>query len=212
MKFGDKSISVKNSLYTDANFFQFFSFGLKLGAPNEVLTGKNSIVLTEEIANRLFGMQNPVGTTITCNNQTFVVSGIARNVPANSHIYFDVVFPLEPLITAPGVYIAWNGGMDASTFIKLHHAGQQTELAAKLPDFLWKKINKAEEGTGFFSEFVLEPFPKIHLYSSLVSVARVAMITPRIHKKIVHAKGKSNGKSPNHAKVTTSASRKGSKR
>ena len=167
LKFGDKSISIKKSLYTDANFFHFFSFGLKLGDPRTVLIDKNSIILTEEVADRLFGDQNPVGTTITCNNQSFVVSGIAKNAPVNSHIRFDVVLPIEPLITAPNVYISWNGGMSASTFLKLQHPGQQTALAGKLANFLWKKINKANKASGFFHEFVLEPLPKIHIYSQV---------------------------------------------
>jgi putative ABC transport system permease protein len=167
LKLGDKSISVKNSIYADVNFFRFFSFGLKLGDPNTVLTDKNSIVLTEEIATRLFGDQNPVGVMVTCNNKPYVVSGVAQNVPKNSHLRFDIVFPLEPLITAPGVYIAWNGGMSASTFIKLHKAGQESELAAKIPDFLWQKVNKEDAGSGFFTEFALEPLTRIHLYSKV---------------------------------------------
>jgi len=167
LKLGDKSISVKSSLYTDPNFFRFFSFGLKLGDPRTVLNDKNNIVLSEETANRLFGNQNPVGTTIICNNQSFVVSGIAKNAPVNSHIFFDVVFPIEPLISAPGVYIAWNGGLEATTFLKLHHADQQTEMANKISGLLWEKVNKAEKGSGFFTEFELEQLTKIHLYSKV---------------------------------------------
>ena len=167
LKLGDKSISVKNSLYTDPNFFRFFSFGLKLGDPQTVLTDKNSIVLTEETANRLFGNQNPVGATITCNDQSFVVSGIARNAPLNSHIQFDLVFPIEPLITAPGINLGWNGGMSATTFLKLHKADQQAEMANKISDLLWEKVNKAEKGSGFLTEFELEPLTKIHLHSKV---------------------------------------------
>jgi putative ABC transport system permease protein len=167
LKLGDKSISFKNSLYSDANFFRFFSFGLKLGDPETVLTDKNSIVLTDEIATKLFGDQNPVGATITCNNQPFVVSGIANNAPLNSHIFFDVVFPLEPLLTTPGIYLAWNGGMSATTFFKMQRAGQEVDLAKKLPDFLWEKVNKAEKESGFSTDLVLEPITRIHLYSKV---------------------------------------------
>ncbi|HZL11649.1 MAG TPA: ABC transporter permease [Prolixibacteraceae bacterium] len=167
LKFGDKSISVKSSLYTDPNFFHFFSFGLKLGDPQTVLNDKNSIVLSEETATRLFGNQNPVGTTITCNNQSFVVSGIAKNAPVNSHIFFDVVFSIEPLIRAPGVYLAWDGGLSATTFLKLHRANQIANLNNKISGLLWEKVNKAQKGSGFFNEFELEPLTKIHLFSKV---------------------------------------------
>ncbi|MGQ8337419.1 ABC transporter permease [Sunxiuqinia sp. A32] len=167
LEFGEKSISINQSVYADANFFQFFSFGLKLGEPATLLVDERSIVLTENVAGRLFGDQNPVGATITCNNKYYVVSGIANDVPLNSHIPFDAVFPIEPQIKAPGTYISWDGGMSATTFIKLYQANQLAELESQMPDFLWKKTNKANEGSGFFTEFELEPLARIHVHSTV---------------------------------------------
>ena len=162
---GEKSIQVKQSLYSDANFFQFFSFGLKEGDPSNVLTAPNSIVLTEEIAHKLFGENDPIGSVITCNDNSFVVSGIVNSIPSNSHICFDVLFPIEPLIYTPNAYISWDGGMSVSTFIKLYNINQMDELVAGLPNFLWKKINEKDDGSGFFTEFELEPLTSIHLHS-----------------------------------------------
>jgi putative ABC transport system permease protein len=167
LKYGDKIISVKQSLYADANFFQFFSFGLKLGNPSTTLTNNKSIVLTANIAHRLFGNQNPVGATITCNNKSCVVTGIADNPPVNSSIRFDIVLPIESLIKAPGVYISWNGGMEATTFIKLYNANQLAEVKSQIPKLLWEKVNKANKGTGWFTQFELEPITRIHLHSNV---------------------------------------------
>ncbi|MFB6341687.1 ABC transporter permease [Saccharicrinis sp. FJH62] len=167
LKFGEKSISISKSLYADANFFQFFSFKLQMGEPGSVLTDLKSIVLTESVSHRLFGNEDPVGNTIICNNKSYVVSGIATDPPLNSHIPFDVVFPIASQIKAPGTFISWNGGMSATTFIKLHQANQLVEVKRKLPDFLWEKVNKANEGSSFFTEFEMEPIARIHLHSNV---------------------------------------------
>ena len=167
IKYGERSISINQSLYADANFFRFFSFGLTMGDPSNVLSDNNSIVLTQDVAHRLFGNQNPVGATVSCNNKSYVVSGIAADAPLNSHIPFDVIFPIESQIKAPKTYISWNGGMSATTFIKLHQANQLADVNSKLPDFLWGKVNKGNKGSGFFTEFELEPLPQIHLHSKV---------------------------------------------
>jgi putative ABC transport system permease protein len=167
IKYDEKIISIHQPLYADANFFQFFSFGLKTGNPSQVLNNDNSIVLTEDVASRLFGEQNPIGAMVFCNNQSFVVNGIANEVPLNSHIAFDAVFSIEPRIKTPGVYIAWDGGMSAATFIKLYDANQIADVTGRLPDFLWEKVNKDDHGSGFFTEFEMEPLTRIHLHSKV---------------------------------------------
>lgn len=167
LKYEEKSISINQSLYADANFFQFFSFKLKMGEPGSVLTDQKSIVLTESVAHRLFGNQNPIGNTIICNNKSYVISGIAADPPLNSHIPFEAVFPILSQIKAPGTYISWDGGMSATTFIKLYQANQLAEVKSKLPGFLWEKVNKADKGSGFFTEFELEPITRIHLRSNV---------------------------------------------
>ncbi|MBI9068023.1 MAG: ABC transporter permease [Salinivirgaceae bacterium] len=94
-----------------------------------------------------------------------MITGIAENVPLNSHIQFDAVLPLKSLLESPDVYMGWDGGVSAATFVKLSNAGLAQVVNSKLPDFLYPKINKKNEGTGHFSEMYLEPFLNIHLKS-----------------------------------------------
>ncbi len=73
-----------NFLAVDDSFFSMFSFDLLKGSASEVLTLKNSIVLSQSYARKLFGTVSPVGKKITINDTEFVVSGIMKDFPENT--------------------------------------------------------------------------------------------------------------------------------
>ncbi len=162
----DNRMRFDKVLYTDNNFFEFFTFSLVTGNTSTVLNG-NKIVITEETASRLFGGQVALGKSVTLNNKLFQVSAIAKTPPHNSHLQFDAVVPINTLLNAPDIYVGWDGGMSAHTFVKVEQKADVKNIDAKLVPFLWSKVNEKNEGSGFFSEFTLEPITKIHLFSNV---------------------------------------------
>lgn len=79
--------------YTDANFFDFFNFPLVQGDPQTALTEPNSIVLTESLANSIFGEEIALGKNLrTGSGLTMKVTGILRDLPDNTHLAFDALF------------------------------------------------------------------------------------------------------------------------
>ncbi len=167
LKFNDKVITLEKAVFADSNLFSFFSFNIIYGKNSQLLTGKNSIVLTQKISERLFGNENPLGKLVEYDNNSYIITGIAADIPLNSHIQFDAVFPMETLINSPDVFIGWDGGISATTFVKLFSSKLETNVEEKLPDFLWEKVNKKNKDTGFFTEFYLEPLGQIHLFSKV---------------------------------------------
>lgn len=167
LKFEDKQIALKKAIFADSNLFSFFSFKILYGNPKQFLADKNSIVITQKIAKRIFGDKNPLGNLITYDNNTYTITGVVEDVPLNSHLKFDAVFPMETLIGTPDVFVGWDGGISATTFVKLYSSELETEVEEKLPDFLWEKVNQKNEDSGFFSEFYLEPLDQIHLFSEV---------------------------------------------
>ncbi len=81
-------------LFVDDNFFSVFSFPLIYGNAKTVLTGLNSIVLTEETAIKYFGSTNVIGKTLELeiNNkfEPFPVTGLDQESPQNSSINFTM--------------------------------------------------------------------------------------------------------------------------
>jgi putative ABC transport system permease protein len=108
-----------------------------------------------------------LGKPIEYDNNFYTITGVVEDVPLNSHIQFDAVFPMETLIGEPDVVVGWDGGIAATTFVKLYSSELKTSVEEKLPGFLWEKVNKKNKDIGFVSQFYLEPLGQIHLFSDV---------------------------------------------
>lgn len=74
-----------NYLAVDNSFFNIFSYPLISGTASEVLNTKNSILLSESYARKLFGSLSPIGNKVAINtNNKFVVTGIIKDFPENT--------------------------------------------------------------------------------------------------------------------------------
>lgn len=82
------------NLVCDSNFFTFFTFPLKDGDPAYVLSNSDKVVISESAARRLFPDVDPIGRRLFFHTQDFTVSGVMFDMPSNSHIQADIVFPL----------------------------------------------------------------------------------------------------------------------
>lgn len=161
---GNEPISVKDLVVTDSTFFHFFNFDLISGNPEKVLAQPNSIVLTEKIADRLFGEMDPVGKTILANNKIeLTVTGVLEDIPANSSLYFNGLVSFTTLyqMMDPERFENWNNYI-ANTMVKIHENAEIDELVSKMEtvaqthqwdefDVLcFKDLHFFEEGVGKF--------------------------------------------------------------
>jgi putative ABC transport system permease protein len=90
---GDVVFAEERVYAVDSNFFQFFSFQLISGNPLTALRDPNTVVLTEKIAKKYFGSENPLEKLIVIGNdkKTYKVTGVAADCPNNSHFIFNVL-------------------------------------------------------------------------------------------------------------------------
>lgn len=115
--------------YAGADFFNIFSYNLLQGKEDNVLADKNSIVISEELALKLFEtVENAMGMIIKVNHEyEYIVSGIFENTPTHSTSQFDMVMPFEkvkeliPWVTSwgssgPVVYAALIEGTNIESF------------------------------------------------------------------------------------------------
>jgi putative ABC transport system permease protein len=83
----------KDGLYADSTFFDIFSFDLAKGNARTALVNPNSIVITNQLSEKLFGKENPIGKTIKFFNgdseQNYIITGLINKIPANSHFTFS---------------------------------------------------------------------------------------------------------------------------
>ena len=99
-----EKIAIKDirSILTDPSFLTVFTFPMIRGDAATALQNPSSILLTARMAQRLFGDTDPMGKMIDYSlangPQSLIVTGVLQDPPANSHIQFDVVLPLQKLI------------------------------------------------------------------------------------------------------------------
>jgi putative ABC transport system permease protein len=103
MKLDERYVRVNQAFQCDSTFFQVFDVDLISGNPANVLDGPGSMVITESYAKKAFGNDNPVGRILSLpsgqyygEDTDFVVKGIMRDFPQNSHFHPDfITTPVE---------------------------------------------------------------------------------------------------------------------
>jgi len=131
--------------FTDPGFFEMFSFPLIYGDKNSVLTLPDGVVLTEQKAMQLFGQKNPIGQTLEVKFNddlySYKVTAIAHDLPKNSSIQFEILFPFEsyfrgiPLNRIETYKNSWYIGF-GETWVMLNKGASKQSLEAKFPAFL----------------------------------------------------------------------------
>jgi putative ABC transport system permease protein len=160
---GTISFNEKNIYLADSNFFDFFDFRLLRGNAATVLKDPNSIVLTETSAKKYFGNEDPIGKILEFNrDQQLKVTGVAEDVPANSHLQFDMVIPLELLRpTQPEWFKQWpNNGL--FTYIQLRPAVNPQQLEKQFPSFMDKYLGDYYATAGFKMGLTIKPLSGIY--------------------------------------------------
>ncbi|MBL0134212.1 MAG: ABC transporter permease [Chitinophagaceae bacterium] len=87
----------KSTAEVDADFFKIFDFPLVSGNANNVLNGKNDVVISEKIAKRFFGKDNAVGKTFKLANDSsriYTITGVMKDFPSNSSLKYEMIFPI----------------------------------------------------------------------------------------------------------------------
>lgn len=83
---------------TDAHFFNLFDYQWEQGNKNNALNEPNTVVLSHSLAEKYFGSQDVLGKTIRVDNKnTFTVTGVVKDHPANTDIKSDIFLSLSTL-------------------------------------------------------------------------------------------------------------------
>jgi putative ABC transport system permease protein len=90
---GDKVFLEDNFFWADSGFFEIFSFPLVSGDPSTVLKEPRSMVISENMAKKYFGSEDPVGQVLEAFNDSvdYMITGVMKDIPDNSHIFCDFV-------------------------------------------------------------------------------------------------------------------------
>lgn len=92
VKYEEKVFNEERVVFSDETFFDVFKVKLIQGNPEEVLSRKNHLVLSQTLATKYFGTQDPVGKVVRLDNDSdWTVAGVYEDIPANSHFRFNMI-------------------------------------------------------------------------------------------------------------------------
>ncbi|MDH4196713.1 MAG: ABC transporter permease, partial [Candidatus Aminicenantes bacterium] len=159
VRFGNKVFNERRVCVVDPSFFRVFTFPFVKGVPDSALPKPDSIVVTESVAAKYFGAEEPVGKTLNVDqDKDFVVTGVVSDIPSNSDIRYDLFVPASGFVAKEEME-EWENHM-ATTFALLRPGADRGELAKKLSGLIQGRLPKEKIA------LVLQPLGDIHLYSA----------------------------------------------
>lgn len=160
---GDNFIDGEKGALADPTYFDVFKYPLLKGDYNTVLKEPFTILLTESLAEKIFGKENPIGKSLSViyyGNNTFTVDGILKDLPENTHMKNNFLISYNTMMTWNGYRDNpepnWNGN-NLFTYIKLDETADVELLKKKIMDFKVEALP--------FERHNIEALEDIHLHS-----------------------------------------------
>ncbi|HTE30970.1 MAG TPA: FtsX-like permease family protein, partial [Chryseolinea sp.] len=146
--------------------FDVFSWKLLKGNPKTALAAPYSIVLTEAMAKKYFGDEDPLGKTLQgtespgrANKGDYLVTGVMEDVPKNSHFRFDALLSLSTFRKAiPDIFTNW-GYVDFYTYFLVNDKFDRAKFEQKIPAFIARYFK--EPGDQY--NIKIEPLKDVYL-------------------------------------------------
>ncbi|MDT0620412.1 ABC transporter permease [Croceitalea vernalis] len=149
-----------NGTIVDPNFLKIFSFPLKEGDIETVFEDVNSLVITEDFANKMFGDESALGQVITVDNtDSFKVTGVLKNLPVNTEFNFEYLMPWSYLKQKGYDDKNWSNNSIA-TYVLLQKGTNYDIFSEKIKSLRESYDKEAPEMATF-----LYPYTRSHLYS-----------------------------------------------
>ncbi|RIV17251.1 ABC transporter permease [Fibrisoma montanum] len=162
----------------DSTFFDLFSYTFIEGSPKHALTDLHSVVLSEEVARKLFGNTSALDKLIRIGGEAgsgeeYRVTGVFRDASASSHIDARLFLPLY----AGGIgRFLREGPLDFAnnnmflTYLRLQPGTDPEQLQKKFPAFIEKYARTDLKAVGFDKDMFLVRVPDLHLYNNFQAV------------------------------------------
>lgn len=158
-----QSFYERDFVWADSSVFDIFSFPLIEGDPKTALQAPHTVVISASAAKKYFGDADPIGKIISYEgNRELTITGVMEDIPRHSHFKADFLASFSSLYSFWDIIDNWSV-MYYYSYFQLNSPADQTDLAAKFPNFLKKHVSdeRAERYRA-----VIQPLTSIHLRSN----------------------------------------------
>ncbi len=182
LKIENKIIEETNGNLADPSYFEIFNQTLLKGDITTALVEPNSIVLTETVAKKLFGNENPIGKTISVfwgSQVLATIKGVMQDIPKNTHFKINYLLSFETIQTWDEFEGQKKPDWSRNNYFTYLKIDKNADIS-----LLQKKITESNFEDDPDERHNIEPIEDIHLYSNKPyeaelngSVVRVKFLT-----------------------------------
>ncbi|NAS11739.1 ABC transporter permease [Poritiphilus flavus] len=163
--------------FADSTFFKMFNFPLTRGDSATALNGIQNILISEKMARKYFGTQDPMGRTLEIKGGSSygscTVTGVFKDLPINSHIQFEFLRPIDNLWQyGNGGSVKRYGGWAREwfgTYLLLKESADISLVQNKLDQLIKENKAKWNDPENVIEKTRLQPIDDIHLKSASYS-------------------------------------------
>jgi len=159
---------IQHVYFATNSFFNVFSFPLISGDPKTALKDPNTVVISQEIDNKLFHGEDAVGKTMIVNNDSPVkVTGVMKKWPENTHLKCDYLASYATLLKLVGKYDIDNAWLNDGciTYVLLRPGVDPKVVEAKFKPIVDKQYAQFKS-SGEGGVYTLQPMQDVHLNSN----------------------------------------------
>ena len=160
----EKTFVIRNFGWADSTVFDVFTFYFIAGDPRTALEDPFALILTESVAQRIFGKEEAVGQTLMVNNRLeYHVTAVIKDLE-RTHLRFDVLAPFKNLGKIIGQheldsFNSWN----LATYVLLPESHDRKAVAGKITELFHDTLKEIWK-----VDFAFDLFPLKDLYFSVV--------------------------------------------
>jgi len=168
VQYEEKSFEEEKFLWAGAALFDVFSFKLAAGDPSGALVEPNSLVITQDMAEKYFGDEDPLGKSLRINREDlYKITGVVENIPQTSHFRPDFFASFSTLKLEPSGNTAEDllSNVDYYTYLLLREGTQLRSFQRKLDGFVDKYLGATLKLLNGDSTLYAQPLTRIYLHS-----------------------------------------------
>lgn len=172
IRYKDNLFQESDFYAADSTFFQVFSFPIVKGNPAKALTQPYSVIVTESMAKKYFGDEDPMGKVLRINNtQDYVVTGVMKDLPSNSLLQFNFLCSFNSVKGGRTPPIWWSANFQ--TFVVLQPNASLPSLVDKTNAIVKEAVASDVTGKSDYVKYNFMPLTDIYLHSDFAGEPEV---------------------------------------
>jgi len=170
---GDRKFYEDEVRFVDPGILEMFTFPLVAGDKTTALEDPNSVVITEDMATKYFGKENPLGKTLVLlNSMSLNVTGVIKNHPGSTNIRPDFMVPLEKIRILAGDDFFQNWlSQQLASYVMLGEGHSAADVKDKIQDAFNRHVHEDDGRV-----LTLDQLKRMHLFSDIEPTGNISSL------------------------------------